>query len=199
MQDSMKQRLAHRDDLKEKIIPTWSPGCRRLTPGDGYLEALIRDNVECEFEDIVRITDTGLETVAGKLIEVDILVCATGFNVQYIPHFKITGIGGQVMQDNPEPNVYASIAAPGYPNYFVINGPRCVRQTQKLKKTIGILIVRRGNWGQGCALPSHEVQMEYILQCCRKMQEDQIKSMEPKQNITTQLNLYMDAWHTKVR
>jgi hypothetical protein len=40
--------------------------------------------------------------------------------------------------------------------------------------------------------------MEYILQCCRKMQEDQIKCMEPKQNITTQLNLYMDAWHTKV-
>ena len=39
--------------------------------------------------------------------------------------------------------------------------------------------------------------MEYILQCCRKMQEDRIKCMEPKQNVTTQLNLYMDAWHTK--
>jgi cation diffusion facilitator CzcD-associated flavoprotein CzcO len=124
MQDSMKQRLAHRDDLKEKIIPTWSPGCRRLTPGDGYLEALIRDNVECEFDDIVRVTQTGLETVAGKHHEVDILACATGFNVQYFPHFKIIGIGGQVMQDSPEPNVYASVASPGFPNYFVINGPR---------------------------------------------------------------------------
>lgn len=49
----------------------------------------------------------------------------------------------------------------------------------------------RGNWGQGCALPSHEVQMEYILQCCLKMQEDHIKCMEPKQDVTTQLNLYM--------
>ena len=39
--------------------------------------------------------------------------------------------------------------------------------------------------------------MEYVLQCCRKMQEDHIKSMEPKQNVTTQLNLYMDAWHAK--
>lgn len=70
-------------------------------------------------------------------------------------------------------------AAAGFPNYFVINGPR-------------------GNWGQGCALPSHETQMEYILQCARKMQEDRIKSMEPKQNVTTQLNQYMDAWHAKV-
>lgn len=58
--------------------------------------------------------------------------------------------------------------------------------------------IYRGNWGQGCALPSHEVQMEYILQCCRKMQEDRIKCMEPKQNVTTQLNLYMDARHAKV-
>lgn len=126
MQDSMKQRLAHRDDLKERIIPTWSPGCRRLTPGDGYLEALIRDNVECEFDDITKVTETGLETITGKLHEVDILACATGFNVQYFPHFMIKGVGGQVMQDSPEPNVYASIAAPGYPNYFVINGPRSV-------------------------------------------------------------------------
>lgn len=124
MQDSMKQRLAHRDDLKERIIPTWSPGCRRLTPGDGYLEALIRDNVECEFDDIARVTETGLETVTGKHHEVDILACATGFNVQYFPHFKIIGTGGQVMQDSPEPNVYASVASPGFPNYFVINGPR---------------------------------------------------------------------------
>jgi hypothetical protein len=30
------------------------------------------------------------------------------------------------------------------------------------------------------------------------MQEDRIKCMEPKQNVTTQLNLYMDAWHKKV-
>lgn len=179
MQESMRQRLAQRDDLKERIIPTWSPGCRRLTPGDGYLEALIRDNVFCEFDDIQKITPTALLTVTGTHHEVDVLACATGFNVQYQPHYKIIGVGGQVMQDSQEPNVYASVAVPGFPNYFVLNGPR-------------------GNWGQGCALPSHEVQMEYILQCCRKIQQDHIKSMEPKQSVTTQLNLYMDAWHAKV-
>lgn len=34
-----------------------------------------------------------------------------------------------------EPNIYLSITGPGFPNYWVINGPR-------------------GNWGQGCILPS---------------------------------------------
>lgn len=177
-QNSMRQRLGDRDDLKEKIIPNWSPGCRRLTPGEGYLEALIKPNVEVVWGEISKITEKGLLTEAGQEIEVDILICATGFNVQYLPHFKITGLSGQIMQDQKDPNIYASIAHPGFPNYFVVNGPR-------------------GNWGQGCALPSHETQMEYILQCARKMQQDQVKSMHPKQRITDQLNAYQDAWHAK--
>ena len=149
-----------------------------MTPGEGYLEALTLPNVNCIFSGIARVKPEGVETQDGTLHEVDILACATGFYVQYFPHFPITGKDGQVMQEQSEPNLYASIAAPGYPNYFVINGPR-------------------GNWGQGCALPSHESQMEYVLQCCRKMQEDQIKCMEPKLDVTDQLNHYMDAWHRK--
>ncbi len=30
------------EELKEKLIPSWPPGCRRITPGDGYLEALVQ-------------------------------------------------------------------------------------------------------------------------------------------------------------
>ncbi|EMC92455.1 hypothetical protein BAUCODRAFT_38521 [Baudoinia panamericana UAMH 10762] len=176
VQEQMRSRLGDREDLKSKIVPSWSPGCRRLTPGEGYLEALIRENVTCNFNDITRVNSTGIRTAAGDQIDVDILACATGFYVQYTPHFRLTGLGGQVIQDQKEPNLYASIAAPGFPNYFVVNGPR-------------------GNWGQGCALPSHEVQIEYILQCCRKMQEDQIKSMDPKESVATQLHRYQDAWH----
>lgn len=178
MQQSMAKRLGDRDDLKQALIPDWSPGCRRLTPGEGYLEALIRDNVTTVQGEIIKITAEGIVTADGNEHKVDILACATGFNVQYLPHFTITGQQGQVMQDQVEPNIYASISAPGFPNYFVVNGPR-------------------GNWGQGCALPSHEVQIEYILQCAKKMQEDGIHYMVPKQLITTQLNLYMDAWHRK--
>jgi cation diffusion facilitator CzcD-associated flavoprotein CzcO len=176
--NSMRERLGTRDDLKNKLIPNWSPGCRRLTPGEGYLEALTRDNVEAIWGEISKITETGLVTEAGREIDVDILVCATGFSVQYLPHFQIKGLGGQVMQDQKDPNIYASIAHPGFPNYFVINGPR-------------------GNWGQGCALPSHETQMEYVIQCAKKLQEDQIKAMHPKQSVTDQLNAYEDAWHSK--
>lgn len=30
------------EELKSKLIPSWPPGCRRITPGDGYLEALVK-------------------------------------------------------------------------------------------------------------------------------------------------------------
>ncbi|KAK6386122.1 hypothetical protein LTS17_001696 [Exophiala oligosperma] len=178
MQESMAERLGDREDLKEHLIPDWSPGCRRLTPGEGYLEALRAENVTCVFDEISKIVPDGVVTSTGERYKVEMLACATGFHVQFLPHFKITGLDGQVMQDQSKPNVYASIAAPGFPNYFVVNGPR-------------------GNWGQGCALPSHEVQVDYILKCCRKLQEDQIQSMVPREDVTTQLNLYMDTWHSK--
>jgi hypothetical protein len=30
------------EELKQKLVPSWPPGCRRITPGDGYLEALVQ-------------------------------------------------------------------------------------------------------------------------------------------------------------
>ncbi|KIX92951.1 uncharacterized protein Z520_11427 [Fonsecaea multimorphosa CBS 102226] len=168
------------EELKQRFIPQWSPGCRRLTPGEGYLETLILDHVKVIHDEIARFTETGLVTAAGEALDFDIIACATGFDIAYTPHFKITGVDGAVMQEEwkETPNIYLSITAPKFPNYFVVNGPT-------------------GNWGQGCALPSHEVQLEYALQCCRKMQEEGIRAMEPRQGPTTQINQHLDAWHKK--
>ncbi len=125
------------DELKRNFIPSWSPGCRRLTPGEGYLETLTLKHVRVIHDEIVRFTETGLVTAGGEHLPFDIVACATGFDIAYVPHFKITGMNGAVMQEEwkETPNIYLSIAAPKFPNYFVINGPT-------------------GNWGQGCALPS---------------------------------------------
>jgi len=98
----------------------------RLTPGDGYLEALIQPNVEAVYSDIVSIDKTGLTTEDGTHHEVDIIICATGFDMAWTPHFKLHGINGLDIRDswNPVPNCYLGIAAPGFPNYWVMNGPR---------------------------------------------------------------------------
>ncbi|TVY25630.1 putative sterigmatocystin biosynthesis monooxygenase [Lachnellula hyalina] len=79
MRAEMEKRIGPgHDELKKNLIPEWLPGCRRITPGDGYLESLVKSNVNCVFQGIQKITPDGLIDDAGEFHPVDILVCATG-------------------------------------------------------------------------------------------------------------------------
>ncbi|KLO83440.1 Uncharacterized protein Y057_1089 [Fusarium fujikuroi] len=148
-QDMLKKLESADEELKQKLIPSWPPGCRRITPGNDYLESLVQDHVKVVFEGVSRFTPTGLVTSEGKEFDFDLIACATGFDISYAPHFrrsKITGIDGVTMKDE---------------------------------------------WSE------HEVQIEYAMQCCIKMQNEGIKAMEVKQLPTTQWNEHLDNWHAK--
>ncbi|KAH4113187.1 hypothetical protein HBI64_209380 [Parastagonospora nodorum] len=179
MEAEMKRRIGPgHEDLKEKLIPKWSPGCRRITPGDGYLESLVQPNVTTVHEEISRVVSEGLIDDSGTLHEVDILVCATGFNMAFAPSFTITGTDGVNMRDefDPDPNVYLALAVPKFPNYFVINGVR-------------------GSWAAGSILPAIDAQTNYILRVLQRVQSEKIRSFEVKNEPTRQLNEHIDAWH----
>lgn len=179
MKEEMERRIGPgHEELKQRLIPSWPPGCRRITPGDGYLEALVQPNVTPVHEELVQVVPEGVIDASGKLHKLDILVCATGFNLAFAPRFEVRGVNGVTMADEfcPEPNVYLAVTVPKFPNYFVINGVR-------------------GNWASGTALPSHEVQVEYILKCAKKIQEEGIRAFEVKDEPTRQLNMHIDEWH----
>lgn len=177
MRDIMKKRLKDHPVLTEKLIPQWAVGCRRLTPGDGYLEALIAPNVDCTFSPIQSIDETGIVTADGKRTEVDMIVCATGFDMAWTPHFPLQGRNGVDIGKlwEPVPNCYLGLAAPGFPNYFIMNGPR-------------------GNLGNGTVLPCLETQIDYVCAAVQKMQSDRIKALDVKGDVTASLNEYVDAW-----
>lgn len=72
----MQQKLEKRPDIFEKIIPkTYGVGCRRPTPGHGYLESLVEPNVTIYTEDVREITPTGFIDCRGEPHEVDIIIC----------------------------------------------------------------------------------------------------------------------------
>jgi hypothetical protein len=79
MTEQMKKRLGAGlgEELASKLIPTWPPGCRRLTPGDGYLEALVQPNVTPIFSEIKQINETSIVMQDGSKHEIDILVSFT--------------------------------------------------------------------------------------------------------------------------
>lgn len=77
-EEGMRERLKKKPEIFDWIKPDFAPGCRRLTPGPGFLEALVEDNVDFIRDRITRIEPKGVVTADGKLHEIDVLVCATG-------------------------------------------------------------------------------------------------------------------------
>lgn len=75
----MEEKLKAVPWLKEKLIPTWAVGCRRLTPGIGYLEALSEPNIKVVYGEIESVTEKGCKCDDGVEYPVDVLICATGF------------------------------------------------------------------------------------------------------------------------
>lgn len=111
--------------IAETMIPDFKPGCRRLTPGDGYLEAFSSPKVRMCRNPIERITETGIQNKDGEHEEFDLIVCATGFNTSYLPQYKFIGRNGVSLQERwkNDPEAFFSVHVEGMPNYFMIAGP----------------------------------------------------------------------------
>lgn len=76
----MTAKLAAKPELVERLLPDFTVGCRRPTPGNGFLEALCSPKVDCVFDAIVEFTPKGIRTADGTEHEFDAIICATGFN-----------------------------------------------------------------------------------------------------------------------
>jgi len=106
--------------LTKALIPDFPVGSRRLTPGAGYLKSLTAENVELVAEKITEVFPKGIKLADGRLVEVDAIVCATGFDVSFVPRFPLIGEYGN-LQDiwrDKLPAAYMSCMVPGMPNYF---------------------------------------------------------------------------------
>jgi cation diffusion facilitator CzcD-associated flavoprotein CzcO len=131
----MAEKLSHDPELCEKLIPKWELGCRRVTPGPGYLEAFTKSNCTLTNSPITAVTDTGVKTQDDEHFDCDVLVCATGFDVSHRPRYPIVGQDGVNLRDKWEfdPKSYLSVATDGFPNYFIMMGPNCLGGHGKLK------------------------------------------------------------------
>ena len=121
---SMMERLGPSEKGKEIakwLLPNFPVGCRRLTPGPGFLEALVQDNVDALWNSISSIDKSGIVTVDGKHHEFDAICCATGFDTTYQPRFPVIGRNGVNLAqkwEKFEPECYFGTTIPDFPNYF---------------------------------------------------------------------------------
>ncbi|KAI3577578.1 hypothetical protein IWW34DRAFT_879257 [Fusarium oxysporum f. sp. albedinis] len=66
--------------------------------------------------------------------EFDIIVCATGFDVSFVPGYEVLGQNGISLakQWKDAPEAYFGVCAANMPNFFTINGPNSPTGTRKL-------------------------------------------------------------------
>jgi cation diffusion facilitator CzcD-associated flavoprotein CzcO len=123
----LDRKFADRPDLKAKVTPDFTIGCKRILMSNDYYSALKKPNVDLVTEKIVRVTPTGVVTADGNEHEVDTIIFGTGFRVgEGMAHdVTITGRGGvkieDVWADGPEALLGTTVA--GFPNLFVMIGP----------------------------------------------------------------------------
>ncbi|KAJ5355635.1 hypothetical protein N7517_010244 [Penicillium concentricum] len=158
----MRGALKDDPDLIRAVIPTTFPaGCRRLTPGPGYLESLSATNVRVVTEGIRKVLPGGIELISGEFVELDAIICATGFDVSFCPRFPIVGKNGHNLQDiwtKNLPAAYMSCTVADMPNYFVFMGPNAPI-------------------GHGSVLSIAEQVARYIVRMLKKCQIENIKSV----------------------
>ena len=53
-------------EIAAQMIPQFPGACKRSTPGPGYLEALVEDDLDFVYDGIKRFTEDDIETVDGK-------------------------------------------------------------------------------------------------------------------------------------
>ncbi|ORY11580.1 hypothetical protein BCR34DRAFT_317538, partial [Clohesyomyces aquaticus] len=158
-------------------LPSFSPGCRRLTPGPGYLEALTQPNVSFITSPIERISETAVHTQDGQTHEIDTLVCATGFQSSRPPPFEVVGLKDLSLKTKWEKRAttYLSHSLSSFPNMFTMLGPNAAI-------------------GSGSLTMMIESVGDYIVKSIRKIQKDNVASMVVKEDRERDFIEYVDAY-----
>lgn len=113
------------------LIPDHPPLTRRPPGEAGYYESFNRDNVELVnlgSDPIADVNAAGVRLLSGRRIDLDLLVCATGFDSGSGAALRIDirGRAGLTLREHWADRVrtHLGIAVAGFPNLLFLNGPQ---------------------------------------------------------------------------
>jgi cation diffusion facilitator CzcD-associated flavoprotein CzcO len=159
-------------ELRSRLAPTFAFGCNRMILSNDYYPALGRSNVELVTDGIARIVPNGIETSDGRVREVDTIIYATGFqSTRFLAPMEISGPRGRlsdVWRDGA--SAYLGIAVPGFPNFFMLDGPN----TSPTNNSIIYMIER---------------QVRYVIRCLEMIQKGGAIEVRPDVFVEYQRNM----------
>ncbi|HEU5283659.1 MAG TPA: NAD(P)/FAD-dependent oxidoreductase, partial [Burkholderiales bacterium] len=113
-------------DLRTKLRPSYTLGCKRVLPSNDFYPAIQRDNVELVTGGIERVESDAIVTRDGARHAVDAIVLATGFTAAEAgAPFRTIGLDGADLDAHWRngPHAYLGTSVAGFPNLFLLLGP----------------------------------------------------------------------------
>ena len=140
-------------ELRAKLTPSYTLGCKRITMSNTYYRALSQPNAEVVTDPIAEVTERGIRTADGRERELDTIVWATGFTCSTTPGSRrVRGRDGKTLHDawQGSPRAYLGTAVAGFPNLFLLVGPNSAG-------------------GYNSIIFSSEAHINYVARCVREM------------------------------
>jgi 4-hydroxyacetophenone monooxygenase len=169
----MKDELGDRDDIFEKVLPTYPPFGKRILLDNGWYSTLRRANVTLVDEGVSAVTPSGVVTRSGEFHNADILVWATGFQAsRFVSSFDVVGRDTRTLReawDDDDARAYLGVTVPGFPNLFLLGGPNSFP-------------------GSGSFMYFMEVQMRYIARLLDEMIKENISAIDVRADVFEDYN-----------
>ncbi|MCG7592519.1 NAD(P)/FAD-dependent oxidoreductase [Mycobacterium sp. PSTR-4-N] len=124
--DYIEQTFGADSELARKVTPDFAPYGKRIIrdPG-GYYAALTRDHVDVEASEPAQINAAGIVTADGRQIDLDVIIYATGYHLDFLSTMDIRGRDGKTLAGEwgDSPRAYRGGTVPGFPNLFITSAP----------------------------------------------------------------------------
>ncbi|HYI62488.1 MAG TPA: NAD(P)/FAD-dependent oxidoreductase [Acidimicrobiales bacterium] len=149
-------------ELRARLTPDHSIGCKRILPSNRWLPALSQPNVDVETSGVTEVRERSIVTGEGREVEVDTLIYGTGFHVTDNPFAeRVRGVGGRTLAEAWDGGVQAYVGSTvaGFPNLFLLIGPNT-------------------GLGHSSMVFMIESQITYVLDALRRMERDGIGRVE---------------------
>jgi cation diffusion facilitator CzcD-associated flavoprotein CzcO len=181
MRSAIKDR-----ELRRKVTPDYTIGCKRILPSNGWYPALAQPNVELVTSPVAEVREHSIVDTDGVEREVDAIVFGTGFQVTEMPAAQaLRGRDGRTLREawGESPKAHRGTTAAGFPNFFMLLGPNT-------------------GLGHGSMVYMIESQIAYVLDALRTMRERGVHEVEVRPDAVEAYNASIDermegtVWNT---
>jgi cation diffusion facilitator CzcD-associated flavoprotein CzcO len=163
--------------LREKCVPGYVMGCKRVLFSNDWYPTLERPNVELVADPIERIAADGVVTAVGQHRPADVIIYGTGFRtLDFLAPMAVTGPGGRRLDEawREGAEAYLGISVSGFPNFFMLYGPNT-------------------NLGGNSIIYMLEGQIAYVLGAIQALEAEALDWLDVRPDVQGSFNAWVDA------